>query len=81
MVQIMGYNGCKSMILCVIVRACIETESEGFLSVPNLAINNKNILTKSDVTLGGKPNIKFLKIDSDLKKSISGVADKQEINV
>ena len=32
------------MISCVIVRACIETESEGFLSVPNLAINNKNKL-------------------------------------
>ena len=43
-----------------------------FLSNPNSAINNKNILTKSDVTLGGKPNIKFLKIDSDLKISISG---------
>ena len=54
MVQIMGYDGCKSMILCVIVRACIETESEGFLSVPNLAINNKNILTKSNITPRGE---------------------------
>ena len=54
MVQIMGYNGCKSMILCVIVRACIETESEGFLSVPNLAINNKNKLAYFGVKLRKK---------------------------
>ena len=66
-------HGASGRLWCKLVR--------DFLSNPNSAINNKNILTKSDVTLGGKPNIKFLKIDSDLKISISGVADKQEINV
>ena len=55
-----------------------------FLSNPNSAINNKNILTKSDVTpMGGKANMKFLKNDSNLEISISvagGWADKQEYN-
>ena len=52
-----------------------------FLSNPNSAINNKNILTKSDVTPRGKANMKFLKNDSNLEISISGAegwADKQE---